>query len=201
MENSNLTTEKVENTFNMIIRVFMIIFILTLAVNINTVLNLKNSSPSSFLGIKVGKDPKIVKVIVQSTPVQNQESIKQWIKISTNHFFNYNVNNYKDVLKTGRPFLTENFYKRFTVPRALKVIEIFNSGYQISSSIVDNEPLLIGAAKINGIQYYKYFIETSTVYKSEIKHVITKHSIIVTVKIENPEDNPNGIAIDEMNIK
>lgn len=201
MKNSKLTTEKIENTFNLIIKVFCVIFILTIFININTIMNLGNSSPSDFLGIKVGKDPKVVKVIVQTAPVQNQESIKQWIKISSNHFFNYNVNNFKDVLQSGAPFLTSSFYERFTIPRALTVIEIFNSGYQISSSIVSNDPLLIGEANINGIQYYKYFVETSTVYKGEIKSVVSKHTIVVTVKIENPTENPNGIAIDEMVIK
>lgn len=201
MKNSKLTTEKIENTFNLIIKFFCVIFILTIFININTIMNLGNSSPSDFLGIKVGKDPKVVKVIVQTAPVQNQESIKQWIKISSNHFFNYNVNNFKDVLQTGAPFLTANFYERFTIPRAMTVIDIFNSGYQISSSIVSNDPLLIGEANINGIQYYKYFVETSTVYKGEIKSVVSKHTIVVTVKIENPTENPNGIAIDEMVIK
>lgn len=201
MEDSKLTTEKIENTFNLIIKVCCVILFLTIFVNINTIMNLGNSSPSDFLGIKVGKDPKIVKVLVQTAPVQNQESIKQWIKISTNHFFNYNVNNFKDILRTGQPLLTESFYKRFTVPRAMTVLEIFNSGYQISSSIVSTDPLLIGEAKVNGVQYYKYFVETSTVYKGEIKSVVSKHTIIVTVKIENPTENPNGIAIDEMVIK
>lgn len=201
MENSKLTTEKIEKTFNLIIKVCCVLFILTIFVNINTIMNLGNSSPSNFLGIKVGKDPKVVKVIVQTTPIQNQDSIKQWIKISTNHFFNYNVNNFKDILKTGQPFLTSNFYKRFTIPRAMTIIEIFNSGYQISSSIVSSDPLLIGEANVNGVQYYKYFVETSTVYKGEIKSVVSKHTIVVTVKIENPTENPNGIAIDEMVIK
>lgn len=196
-----LTTVKVENAFNIIIWLTLILFFISLVAGIVTISNLSNSSPNNFIGIKVGDNPKTVKVIIQSNPLQNQESIKKWVKISTNHFFNYNINNFKDVLRSGKVFLTPEFYNRFLMPRAEKNIEIFNAGYQISSSIVSEEPYLISKARINGIQYYKYFVQTSTVYKGEIRSVNDKHEITVTVKIENPKDNPNGIAIDEMIIR
>ncbi len=197
----SLSTEKIEKIFNLSIYLFIFIFIATIFFNIITIINLSNSSPSNFIGIKVGNDPKVVKVIVQNKPVISQDSIKSWVKKSTNHFFNYNINNFKDVIKNGRPLMTAKFYNAFEIPRALKIIEIFNSGYNISSSVVMEEPLLISKANINGIEYYKYFVKTSTVYKGDFKNVVSNHEIIMTVKIENPEDNPNGIAIDEMNIK
>lgn len=197
----NLTTIKIEKTFNSIIWIILLLFFLSFGVMFVTLSNLSNSSPSDFIGIKVGENPKTVKVIVQSNPVQNQESIKMWVKIATNHFFNYNINNFKDVLTSGKVYLTNDFYDRFLIPRAQKNVEIFNSGYQISSSIVSEEPYLISKANINGIQYYKYFVQTSTVYKGEIRSVNDKHEITVTVKIEDSKENPNGIAIDEMVIR
>lgn len=198
---TKLTTEGIEKTFNIIIRLIIFTLIFSIGVNVNTVINLPNSSPNNFLGINVSNNPKVVQVMVQDHPVQNQDSIKNWVKIATNHFFNYNINNFKDVIKSGEKFTTSTFYKRFAVPRALKNIEIFNSGYQISSSIVSQDPYLIGGANVNGIQYYKYLVETSTVYKGEVRTVVSNHTIIVTVKIENPKENPNGIAIDEMDIR
>lgn len=196
-----LTTFKIEKTFNIIIWSMLLFLIVGIAASYITTSNLSNSSPSDFIGVKVGDNPKVVKVIVQSSPLQNQDSIKNWVKISTNHFFNYNINNFKDVLKSGRVFLTADFYNRFLIPRAEKNIEVFNAGYQISSSIVVEEPYLISKANINGVRYYRYFVQTSTVYKGEIRTVNDRHEITVTVKIEDPKENPNGIAIDEMIIR
>jgi len=166
-----------------------------------TNLNLKNTSPSNFVAVQIEGVPTLKPVIIQNNPVHNSESIKSWVKISANHFLNYTVNNYIDVIKSGRKFMTARYFDSFSINHALRIKENVNNGYLISSSVVVEDPVLVSQANVNGVQYYKYYVVTSTIYKGQTKNAIKKHELIVTVKMEKPEDNLNGIAIDELVIK
>ncbi len=164
-------------------------------------LNLKNSSPSDFVGLVIEGDVRLRKLIVQDRPVHNSESIKNWVKVASNHFLNYNANNFKDVIVDGRKYMTQRFYNGFSINHGLRIRQNINNGYYISSSVVIEDPVLIGKAVVNGVDYYKYYIRTSTVYKAEAKNALQNHQLIVTVKMENPQDNLRGLAIDELIIK
>lgn len=182
--------------------IIMIIVFLSLPILIlMTNFNLKNASPSNFIAVQIEGEPKIKKVIVQERPVHNAESIKSWVKISTNYFLNYDINNYIPMLKAGGKYMTKRFYPSFAMNHALRIKENAMNGFYISSSVVIEDPVLTGKAIVNGVTYYKYYVKTSTIYKAETKTAYKNHEIIVTVKLENPEDNLRGIAIDELVIK
>lgn len=182
--------------------VIMIIVFLSLPVLLLiTNFNLKNASPSNFIAVQIDGEPKIRKVIVQESPVHNTESMKSWVKIATNYFFNYDVNNYIPRLKAGDIYMTKRFYPAFSLNHAQRIKENANNGFYISSSVVIQDPVLTGKAVVNGVSYYKYYVKTSTLYKSETKNAYKEHDVIVTVKLENPEENLRGIAIDELVIK
>lgn len=186
-------------SFTMIIGLIVLLSFPVLIVLTN--MNLQNSSPSQFIGLTIEGKPGLRKVIVQSRPVHNSESIKNWVKIAANHFLNYNVNDFTDVIKDGRKYMTARFYNGFAMNHALRIKSNIESGYYISSSVVEDTPVLISKAVVNGKDYYKYYMRTSTVYKAEAKNAFKNHDLIVTVKMENPEDNLRGLAIDELIIK
>jgi hypothetical protein len=184
-------------TVIIMIMVFLSLPVLILMINFN----LKNASPSNFIAVQIEGEPKIKQVIVQEKPVHNAESIKSWVKISTNYFLNYDINNFKERLKEGDKYMTKRFFPSFVVNHAKRIRENAINGYVISTSVVIEDPVLTGKAVVNGVSYYKYYVKTSTIYKSETKTAYKNHEIIVTVKLENPEDNLRGIAIDELVIK
>jgi hypothetical protein len=191
----------VSGTSNFTVIILIMVFLALPVLMIVTDMNLKNSSPSNFLAVQIEGEPIIKKVIVQSKPVHNAESIKTWVKTATNYFFNYNVNNFIDVLKKGDVYMTKRYYPSFSLNHAKRINENAKAGFYISSSVVIKDPVLVGKATVNGVAYYKYYLQTSTIYKAETKNAYKEHNIIVTVKLENPEDNLRGIAIDELVIK
>lgn len=191
----------VSKSTNFTVIIMIIVFLSLPILMLMTNFNLKNGSPSNFIAVQIEGEPKIKKVIVQEKPVHNAESIKSWVKISTNYFLNYDINNFKQRLKDGDKYMTARFYPSFIVNHAKRIRENAINGFVISTSVVIEDPVLTGKAVVNGVSYYKYYVKTSTIYKSETKNAYKNHEIIVTVKLENPEDNLRGIAIDELVIK
>lgn len=191
----------VSKSTNFTVIIMIIVFLSLPALMLMTNLNLKNGSPSNFIAVQIEGEPKIRKVIVQEKPVHNAESIKSWVKISTNYFLNYDINNFKQRLLDGDKYMTKRFFPSFVVNHAKRIRENAENGFVISTSVVIEDPVLTGKAVVNGVSYYKYYVKTSTIYKSETKNAYKNHEIIVTVKLENPEDNLRGIAIDELVIK
>lgn len=185
--------------FTMVVVLLICMAIPVLAILTN--LNLKNSSPSQIVGLMIEGEPRLRKLIVQDRPVHNSESIKEWIKVAANHFLNYEASDYKTMITDGRKFMTNRFYEGFYMKHALRINQNIKNGYYISSSVVIEEPKLIAKAVVNGQDYYKYYMKTSTVYKAESKNAYKDHELFVTVKMENPEDNLRGLAIDELIIK
>lgn len=193
--------KKVGGFSSFTIIILTVIMLATPIMVILTNINLKNSSPSEIVGIMIEGEPRLRKLIVQDKPVHNSESIKAWVKVATSHFFNYTSNNYKDVIREGRKYMTARFYNGFYMNHAIRINQNIKNGYYISSTVITNEPVLVAKAVRNGQDYYKYYLEGSTVYKAESRDAITDHKFIVTVKMENPEDNLRGLAIDELVIK
>jgi len=191
----------VSKSTNFSVVIMIMVFLSLPALLLITNFNLKNASPSNFIAVQIEGEPKIREVIVQESPVHNAESIKSWVKIATNYFLNYDVNNFIPILKAGDKYMTRRFFPAFSVNHAQRIRENANNGFYISSSVVIQDPVLTGKAVVNGVNYYKYYVKTSTIYKSETKNAYKEHEIIVTVKLENPQDNLRGIAIDELVIK
>lgn len=191
----------ISKSTNFVVIIMIIVFLSLPILIVMTNINLKNASPSNFIAVQIEGEPKIRKVIVQEEPVHNADSIKSWVKIATNYFLNYDANNYIAILKGGNKYMTKRFYPSFSINHAERIRDNAKAGFYISSSVVIEDPLLVGKAKINGIEYYKYYVKTSTIYKAETKNAYKEHEIIVTVKLENPQDNLRGIAIDELVIK
>lgn len=196
-----MDTVKSGRFLNFTIIVLMLLVIGIPATIILTNMNLKNASPSTFVAVQIEGKPTLKEVFIQDKPIHNSESIKSWVKISANHFLNYTANNYIDVIKAGKKYMTEKFYDSFSINHALRIKENVANGYLIATSVVVEDPVLVSKATVNGVDYYKYYIVTSTVYKAETKSAQKKHELIVTVKMEDPEINLNGIAIDELIIK
>lgn len=191
----------VSKSTNFSVIIMIIVFLSLPVLMLMTNFNLKNASPSNFIAVQIEGEPKIKKVIVQESPVHNAESIKSWVKISTNYFLNYDINNFIPMLKGGNKYMTRRFYPSFVLNHGKRIRENAINGFYISSSVVIEDPVLTSKAVVNGISYYKYYVKTSTIYKAETKNAYKNHEIIVTVKLESPEDNLRGIAIDELVIK
>jgi hypothetical protein len=74
----------VSGTSNFTVIILIMVFLALPVLMIVTDMNLKNSSPSNFLAVQIEGEPIIKKVIVQSKPVHNAESIKNLVKTSNN---------------------------------------------------------------------------------------------------------------------
>ncbi len=192
--------ETVSTTTNVTVIAGIIVFIASIVLMTLTNLNLKNASPDTFYAVQIEGEPKIKEVIVTDTPAENPDAMRSWIKIVVANYFNYNANNYKQVIESGRENFTKSFYEAFAKATKERIFENVENGYYVSTAIVEKEPILIQQATIDGASYYKFYLRLTAIYKSELKTIITNPKIIVTVKFENPETNVRGIAISDLTI-
>ncbi|WP_350613332.1 DotI/IcmL/TraM family protein [Pseudomonas sp. HY7a-MNA-CIBAN-0227] len=178
----------------------MFVFVAIIVLMVITNKNLHNASPTTFLAVQIEGEPKIHELLVQERPTENPEAMKYWIKNSVLQFYNYNANNYIDVMKSGEDLFTTDFYPAFSMATALRIKENVKNGFYISSAIVDLDPILVQQGKIDGDSYYKFYLRLTTIYKSETRTIVKTPKIVITVKFENPEINVRSIAIADLTI-
>lgn len=152
-------------------------------------------SPDVFVSVKIEGTPELKRITTQDQPILNQDAIKTWLMEGINEVFNWNSTDYKKVLKDSAYFFDEGFYKVFADSYLARITESLSSGVQFSSSIVQERPVLISTARINGVTFWKYYLKTSTLYKSEFKTIPVEHEVIATVKSEDPKIHNRGVVL------
>ncbi|QUG90724.1 hypothetical protein GR140_18850 [Pseudomonas putida] len=162
--------------------------------------NLKNASPDRYYSVQIEGEPIVKEVVAEERPIENPEAIKSWVKSAVIQYFNYDANNYKKVIESGRDNFTASFFKPFKDATEERIEANIKAGYYISSSIVELDPILVKQAVIDGDSYYKYYLRLNTVYKSEMQTIIKNPKVFVTVKFEKPSSNVRGIAIADLTI-
>lgn len=193
--------KKVGNFLNFVIFILGIITLFIPIAFVSMNLNLDNMTPNKFFSINIEGTPKVRPVIIQRAPILNTNSVKDWVKQSANYFMNYTSTDYLDRLYEGKNYMTPRFYSAFYKSQRENIEKNIKNGIQISSSIVIQDPVLLGKAIVNGIPYYKYYLRTSTTYKAETKTIQRNHDVIMVVKKENPAEVLRGVAIDDLQIK
>lgn len=163
--------------------------------------NFDKLSPTTFVSVKIEGNPELKLIQTQDSPILNDDAIKNWLMEGANEMFNWDSTNYKRVIKDSAYFFDPDFYKIYAELNTARVETLIASGVQISSSIIGNKPVLISKAKINGVVYRRYYMVTSTVYKSEFKTTWVQHEIIATVKPEDPKKYNRGIVLVDVNIR
>lgn len=191
--------ETVSKTSNLAVIVMILVFLAIPTLMIMTNSNLKNSSPSRFLAVQIEGEPKIREVYVQDRPTENPEAMKSWVKTAVIKVFNYDANNYIDVMKASQTDFTKEFYPDL-FKMATQIKDNVQQGFYITSSVVDLEPVLVQQAVIDGNSYYKFYMRIVTYNKSELKTIMRTTKLFVTVKFENPEQNVRGIAISSLTL-
>lgn len=192
---------KVANFLNLTI-MLMIVFALSIPVMLLTInFKLDAMTPNKFVAVTIEGEPTLKPVIVQSTPILNTESVKDWVKTTVNYFMNYTSTDYIEKINGGARYMTPRYYPAFRKQFINKAEQDWKNGYQISSSVVIEDPVLIGKADINGIPYYQYYLKTSTEYKAETRTIPRVHDVIISVKKEKPSEFLRGVAIDDLKIK
>jgi hypothetical protein len=164
-------------------------------------MNLNKLNPDTFVSVQIEGKPEVKRLFVQNEPILNQEAIKVWLMEGINEVFNWNSTDYKQVLNNSAYFFEPNFYKTFVSSNQARMETLISTGVQISSSIVMEKPVLVGTTRINGVQYWKYYLKTSTVYKSEYRPLPIEHEIVATVKAEDPKLYSRGVVIANLNIR
>lgn len=157
--------------------------------------NLDNVTPDTFLSVTIEGEPKIKELLYQEYPSYSQEAIKLWVKRSITPFYNYNANNYIDVMKSARNVLSASTRDEITHAHATRIKANVANGFLVASSIVTGGPTLIQGGIVDGIEYYKYYVELSTVYKAEGKTLYKDTQLAVTVRLDDASTNTSGISI------
>lgn len=162
---------------------------------IMTNINLENASPDDFLAVQIEGEPVIKELLYDDKPFYSPDAITSWVVTATNHFYNYNINNYKDVFKKGEKYIAPEMASQFVLNMAKHAKKNLEAGYIITQSNVEVKPVLIQEGVIEGIQYYKYFLKTSTVFRGEVRSGFKNLDLIVTVRLDEPTKNVRGISI------
>lgn len=163
--------------------------------------NLENTTPDTFLSVTIEGEPKIKELLYQENPSYSQEAIKSWVKRSISPFYNYNANNYIDVMKSARNVLSEKTREEFIHAHAVRIKAIVANGYLITSSVVIGGPTLLQSGIVDGVEFHKYYVELSTVYKAEGKTLYKEPQLVVTVRLDDASKNANGISITDFYCK
>lgn len=181
-----------------IITVFMIVIPICFIV---MSFNMDKLTPDVFVTVKIEGKPELRRIVTQDEPILNQDAIKTWLMEGINEVFNWKSTDYNNVIKNSAYFFDASFYKIFAESYSARIVESVSSGIQISSSIVQERPVLISTARINGVTFWKYYLKTSTVYKSEFKTLTVEHEIIATVKSEDPKIHNRGVVLVNLAIR
>jgi hypothetical protein len=163
--------------------------------------NMDKLSPDVFVTVKIEGTPELKRIATQDEPILNQDAIKTWLMEGINEIFNWKSTDYKEVVKSSAYFFDPTFYQVFAESYTARIVESVSSGIQISSSIVQERPVLISSARVNGVKYWKYYLKTSTLYKSEFKTIPIEHEIIATVKSEDPKIHNRGVVLVNLSIR
>lgn len=186
---------------NNAIKIMMFFIIIIIACFIFSSMNLNKLNPDTFVSVQIEGKPEVKRLFVQNEPILNQEAIKIWLMQGINEVFNWNSTDYKQVLSNSAYFFEPNFYKTFVSSNQARMESLISTGIQISSSIVMERPVLVGTTRINGVPYWRYYLKTSTLYKSEYRVSNIEHEIVATVKAEDPKLYRRGVVIVNLNIR
>lgn len=193
--------EKSGKFLNIAVKIMVLFFIAIPLCFIISSVNMDKLTPDVFVSVKIEGKPELKRLPSQSEPILNQEAIKIWLMQGMNEIFNWNSTDYSQVMKRSAYFFDTKFYQTFSNSNNARINGLLSTGVQISSSIVQDRPVLVATTRINGIQFWKYYLTTSTVYKSEYKTVVVKHEIVATVKAEDPKLYKRGVVIVNLNIR
>lgn len=165
---------------------------------ITTNMNLENASPDDFLAVQIEGEAAIKELLYDDKPFYSPDAITSWVTVAANHFYNYDINNYKVVFKEGKKYIAPEIADEFVYQMAVNAKKNFEAGWLITRSNVEIKPMLIQQGTIDGIQYYKYFLKTSTMFKSEQKPAYKNLELTITVRLDDPTKNIRGISIESL---
>lgn len=157
--------------------------------------NLENASPDEFLAVQIEGEPDIKELLYDDKPFYSPDAITSWVTVAANHFYNYDINNYKVVFKEGTKYVAPEIADEFVYQMAANAKKNFEAGWLITRSTVEIKPMLIQQGIVDDIQYYKYFLKTSTIFKSEQKPAYKNLELVITVRLDDPTKNIRGISI------
>lgn len=162
---------------------------------IMTNINLENASPDEFLAVQIEGEPVIKELLYDDKPFYSPDAITSWVVTATNHFYNYDVNNYRDVFREGKKYIAPELASQFVNQMAKNAKDNIEAGFIITQSNIEVKPMLIQQGLVDDIQYYKYFLKTSTMFKSETGPKYKNLELVITVRLDDPTKNIRGISI------
>ncbi len=168
-----------------------------------TFAGLESFEPKAFRAVQVEKEPKVETIRMVSKPIINTDLVREWVGKSMLDIYNYTSTNYPEKEEYIEEYFTSSYAPVFWEQFQNTVQENIDTGVQIVDTIIDQNPVVVSEAVINGKRGWKFYVELYHVYKSEVisEGISTKTSFIVTVMEQDTNLSKKGVAIDHIKFR
>lgn len=183
-----------------LLQIFFIIISIALYFSYNVVSN--KTHQKNFYLVKDGDPSFFDKINLQSNPIINENTIKEFIKKSTLSIFNYRTAKALENLEKNRNLFDKDAYDFFYLIFEDRIYNEKNLGAVITDTILLNDPLYIGSYNYGSYSSRLYYFQTRELRIGENESRINRtYDVFIEIVPEDFQKNNRGLSIKSINLR